>query len=169
MTTPRSKLVLPARCAGVCYPREADACLDYFRGFFSQQEGDGLALWEPDADAGTDLPAPRVILTPHIDFRVSGAAYGHAFAPWARRAATADLYVILGVGHRASLPWSLDGRDYATPLGTVPSAAEEILDVVARCHGLPLGEAAAHVGEHSIEFPLVLLQALRRLRGIDRP
>jgi len=163
----RHPLLLQARCAGVCYPRQADACLDYFRSFFAALgREEGLAPWEPEAEAA--LPPPRVLLTPHIDFRVSGRAYGHAFAPWVRRPAEADCYVILGVGHRASLPWSLDGRDYATPLGIVPSAAGAILEIVERS-GFPLGEAPAHEGEHSIEFPLVLLQALRLLRGIERP
>ncbi|SDT95324.1 hypothetical protein SAMN05444156_1026 [Verrucomicrobium sp. GAS474] len=171
-TSQRNPLLLSARCAGVCYPRQADACLEYFRSFFAHPGGEeGLAPWEPDAEAS--LPAPRLIVTPHIDFRVSGRAYGHAFAPWVRRPAEADCYVIVGVGHRAGLPWSLDGRDYATPLGTIPTAVPELLGIVAHTQQsgppLPLGEAAAHVGEHSIEFPLVLLQALRKLRGIDRP
>jgi MEMO1 family protein len=80
----------------------------------------------------------------------------------------ADVYVILGVGHRARQEWSIDGRDYMTPMGLVKIEA-------ALAHDLGLGvdfslsDPAAHEGEHSIEFVLVLLQALRRLRGVDRP
>ncbi|MDE1170213.1 MAG: AmmeMemoRadiSam system protein B [Verrucomicrobium sp.] len=155
--------MIGARCAGTCYPTEPEAALDYFRAFFGGADG---APWEPDAEK--DLPPPRAIVTPHIDFRVSPRAYGHAFAPWLRRPAEADVYLILGVGHRASLPWSLDARPYRTPLGTVQVEKALGEEIAAACP-FPLADLEAHVGEHSIEFPLVLLQALRKLRGIERP
>ena len=160
--TPRSELLLSGRCAGVCYPREAAACLDYFRAFFDQEGG---APWRAEAEAGE--PPLRGVLAPHIDFRVSTVAYSHAFDAWLRRP-TADVYLILGVGHRARLPWSIDGRDYATPLGKIAVETEMAAELLRRSP-FPLGDAQAHVGEHSIEFPLVLIQALRKLRGIERP
>ena len=154
--------VLPARCAGVCYPSDPEACLDYFRKFFDHPGG---AEWEADKESAQ--PIHRGIVAPHIDFRVSSKAYSHAFAPWLRRPAP-DLYLILGVGHRARREWSLDRRDYVTPLGRVPVEAPLLAEIVRNCP-LPLDDPSAHQGEHSIEFPLVLLQALRRLRGIERP
>ena len=107
------------------------------------------------------------IVTPHIDFRVSPKAYSHAFAPWLRRS-PADLYLILGVGHRARREWSIDRRDYMTPLGRAPVEASLAAEIIRACP-IPLDDPSAHQGEHSIEFPVVFLQALRRLRGIERP
>jgi AmmeMemoRadiSam system protein B len=153
---------LPCRCAGVCYPREREELLDYVQEFFDQPDG---PAWTPDAEAS--LPPQRGLLAPHIDFRVSTLGYARAFEGWLKRPA-ADTYLILGVGHRGGLPWSLDARPYLTPFGRVEAAAGLIKEIASGA-GFPLAEPSAHVGEHSIEFPVVLLQALRTLRGIERP
>lgn len=152
---------LLSRCAGICYPRDGHDCLAYFRQFFDQP---GATPW-PDAANSAD--AFFAALSPHIDFRVSTAAYSHAFARMLT-APMADVYVVLGVGHRAYREWSIDGRDYVTPMGLVPIEAALAHDLVSGVD-FSLADPKAHEGEHSIEFVLVLLQALRRLRGVDRP
>jgi MEMO1 family protein len=153
---------LSCRCAGICYPRDRDECIAYFRQFFDSPQA---APW-PTGVVKSAEPLLG-ILTPHIDFRVSTIAYSYAFAPLLL-APWADLYVILGVGHHGRQEWSVDGRDYATPFGLVPVEAGLASDLVREV-GFSLGDHASHEGEHSIEFPLVLLQSLRRAAGIDRP
>ncbi len=147
---------LPAEHHPACYPTDANAALDFFR------EGFALA-------ATLDLPpAPRDlklagIVAPHIDFRVSRRAYAAAFAPRLREP-LAETYLILGVGHRSRLEWNLDRRDYTTPLGRARCAVDWV-DALAGSDGDParFSEPKAHHGEHSIEFPLLWLQALHRL------
>jgi len=102
------------------------------------------------------------IVTPHIDFRVSLPAYAAAFQPLLAEP-LADTYLILGVGHRSRLEWNFDHRDYVTPLGTA-ICATDLVDALAA--GTERGRhfsPEAHVGEHSIEFPLLWLQALHQL------
>lgn len=156
---------LSARCAGVCYPKEGEAAPDYFQGFFDVPEA---APWSPDAEID-GLPT-RGVLMPHIDFRVgpAPAAYSWAFDAWVRRPVLADRYLVLGVGHRCGLPWSVDGRGHAAPLGTIPGEPELAARLIRECP-FPIAEPEGHAGEHSIEFPLVLLQALRARRGVERP
>jgi AmmeMemoRadiSam system protein B len=155
---------LPAEHHPACYPGDPASALDFFRA--------GFAL-----AAELDLPPapPRGklagIVAPHIDFRVSRRAYAAAFAPLLHEP-LAETYLILGVGHRSHLEWNLDRRDYTTPLGRATCAVDGV-DALAARAGDPARyfEPKAHHGEHSIEFPLLWLQALHRLHpdGAQRP
>ncbi|QSR83895.1 AmmeMemoRadiSam system protein B [Methylacidimicrobium sp. B4] len=158
----RRRQAIRCRCAGTCYPADERRALSYFRSFFSQP---GAApLPPPSAQGPTDLLG---VLSPHIDFRVSPKAYTHAFAPLAN-APEAEVYLILGVGHRSRLEWSIDDRDLLTPLGRALCEIESI-EWLRHQVEFPCEDPEAHDGEHSIEFPVVLLQALRAFRGDDRP
>jgi AmmeMemoRadiSam system protein B len=152
---------LPARLAGACYPRPAGKIRDFFRGFFP-------ALPQPLPENGAPPDSFLAVLAPHIDFRVSTRSYALAYAPWFS-APAADYYVILGVGHRARQEWSLDARAYQTPLGTVPSWTEGLEAFLDGVDYPLLEDPRAHEGEHSIEFPLLCLQAFRERRGIQTP
>jgi AmmeMemoRadiSam system protein B len=144
-----------------CYPSDPAKVLAFFR--------DALAL-----PTGATPPIPATsqlagIIAPHIDFRVSLRAYAAAFRPLLDDLPLADTYIILGVGHRSHLEWNLDRRDYVTPLGRAVCATEWV-------DALTVGTAPprhfspeAHVGEHSIEFPLVWLQALHQLSQNGKP
>jgi AmmeMemoRadiSam system protein B len=153
------KSSLSARCAGICYPTGVKEVRTFFDNFFGRPG---------------EAPLPRSgshpvlgCITPHIDFRVTTAAYGWAYqdllqAPWA------DTYLILGVGHRSHIEWSTDARGYQTPLGLVETDEEALSLLQAgapECFTHPSG----HVGEHSIEFPLVCLQAFRQRLGCTKP
>lgn len=157
----RRQRTIRCRCAGTCYPSDGLQTLSYFRSFFSKP---GAARLPSSAQSRTDLLG---ILSPHIDFRVSPRAYTHAFAPLAM-APEADVYLILGVGHRSRLEWSIDDRDLLTPLGRA-FAEVEAIEWLRNRVAFPCQDPGAHEGEHSIEFPIVLLQALRAFRGSDRP
>ncbi len=118
---------------------------------------------------GTSLAG---IVTPHIDFRVSLESYATAFRPLLDEP-LADTYLILGVGHRSRLEWNLDRRDYLTPLGRAFCAKDMVDALVAETEPALHFSAPAHEGEHSIEFPLLWLQALHQLHpsheGKEKP
>lgn len=156
----RRRQAIRCRCAGACYPGDERQALSYFRSFFSELGANPA----PSAPGSSDLLG---VLSPHIDFRVSAKAYAHAFAPLAG-APEAETYLILGVGHRSRLEWSVDDRDLLTPLGRALADFESIEHLRPQIE-FPFEDAGAHEGEHSIEFPIVLLQALRAFRGSDRP
>lgn len=152
--------VVVARSCGICYPNDPSACLDYLRNYLGEEP------W-PRTSGNHGTRKVLGILAPHIDLRVSQRAYREAYR-WLWQSDPADLYIILGVGHRARLEWSLDLRDYLTPLGRVQAdreMARKLLSVL----DVPLLEPKAHEEEHSIEFPLVLLQAARFWRGVGKP
>lgn len=138
-----------------CYPSDPSTALAFFRkAFESVPEGD-----LPPTPSNASLLG---IVTPHIDFRVSQRSYAAAFRPLLKEP-LADVYLILGVGHRSRLEWNLDRRDYVTPLGQV-ACATDLVDILAGdINPLHLFGPEAHRGEHSIEFALLWLQALHRL------
>ncbi|PTY02205.1 AmmeMemoRadiSam system protein B [Verrucomicrobia bacterium LW23] len=159
----------PATLAGVCYPADAQKLVQYVRRFW---DAPGGAIWGAAAkESGAPAPAATHylgVIAPHIDLRVAADAYSHAFDTL-RTQPPADTYLILGVGHHAMVEWSMDVFGYETPLGHIPcnvAAVKEIVEAVA----LETPQAAellmdtqAHAREHSIEFPLICLQAMRAL------
>lgn len=156
--------MIRASLAGTCYPAQRRELLDFVRGWFDQ---DGGAPWVLDGKTKS-ASTFRGVVSPHIDFRVNTSVYAQAFAPWLQ-APPADKVLVLGVGHRSRLEWSLNARSYETPLGIVKSdrrGLEFLADVLPK---EVWGDARGHTGEHSIEFPLICLQALRELRGITSP
>ena len=147
-----------------CYPSDPKLALAFFRKAWDLVPPDKL----PPAPESATLAG---ILTPHIDFRVSPASYAAAFRPLLDEP-LAEKYLIIGVGHRSRLEWNFDRRDYLTPLGRA-ECDEDLVDALT--YGIEparLFSPAAHEGEHSIEFPLLWLQALHRLHpegGTDAP
>ena len=146
---------LTAQFHSECYPSDPQRALAFFRKAFTSHPASAL----PAAPENGSLIG---IVTPHIDFRVSLAAYAAAFQPLLGEP-LADTYLLLGVGHRSRLEWNFDHRDYITPLGRAACATDLVDALTAGTerarHSLP----EAHVGEHSIEFPLLWLQALHQL------
>lgn len=135
-----------------CYPSGEVAALRYFRAALKKAPAPGVV---ESALAG--------VIAPHIDFRVSLEAHAAAFRPLLD-APLAGRYLILGVGHRSRLEWNLDRRDVVTPLGRA-ICERELVDALA---GPTFFAPDAHEGEHSIEFPLVFLQAIHRLHREPR-
>jgi AmmeMemoRadiSam system protein B len=138
-----------------CYPSGADAALAFFRDVMTSFRGAELP------------PAPKErpllgIVTPHIDFRVGLRSYAAAFHPLLE-SPLAETYLILGVGHRSPLEWNFDRRDYVTPLGRAVCATDLVDRLADGADSAAFFSPLAHHGEHSIEFPLLWLQALHRL------
>ena len=136
-----------------CYPSDRAAALRYFRAALRKA---------PSLPAGAGPLAG--IIAPHIDFRVSLDAHATAFRPQLD-APLAERYLILGVGHRSHVEWNFDTRDYETPLGRAICEC----DLVNELAGASTLDPAAHAGEHSIEFPLVFLQAIHQRRAEAPP
>lgn len=144
-------LALSAEHHPDCYPSERTAALNHFRS----------ALRKADTTTEIESSASLAgVIAPHIDFRVSLAAHAAAFRPLLDEP-LAERYLILGVGHRSPLEWNLDRRDYVTPLGRA-FCDRDLVDALAT--PAQFGPEA-HEGEHSIEFPLLFLQAIHELHS----
>lgn len=153
---------LKPRCAGICYPKTEKEALSFFRNWFDQPSSPS---WKPQIGSEKNVLG---LLVPHIDYRVTQTAYAWAYEKLLT-APVADTYLILGVGHQSQQEWSLDARNFLTPFGEIP-ADFDLIQTIA--HSLPfptLNQPKAHEGEHSIEFPVVALTALRKLMGIEQP
>jgi hypothetical protein len=135
-----------------CYPSEKAAALKFFRS--------ALKKGTPSSPADSALAG---VIAPHIDFRVSMEAHATAFRPLLD-VPLAERYLILGVGHRSRLEWNLDRRDYETPLGRAVCDREMVEGLGQPSLFAPDG----HEGEHSIEFPLLFLQAVHLLHPEPR-
>ncbi|MBN2433052.1 MAG: AmmeMemoRadiSam system protein B [Acidobacteria bacterium] len=141
----------PPALAGQAYPGEADTLREFL---------DGMA---PPLDIRDRIPpgrAVKAIIAPHIDFLAGRRVYAAAYAAWPE--AAPQRILLLGTGHQLG-EWffSLTEKDYETPLGTLPTAA----DTVARLREAA-GECAApddfaHRSEHSLEFQSLFIR--RRL------
>jgi len=134
-----------------CYPSHPAEALAHFQAALLKVPSPDRILAEPLAG----------IIAPHIDFRVSLKAHAAAFRPLLDLP-LAERYLILGVVHRSPLEWNLDTRDYETPLGRAVCERDLVAQLVASSH------PSSHAGEHSIEFPLVFLQAIHQLHAKPR-
>jgi MEMO1 family protein len=146
-------------CAGSVYPEdpcELRAALDRW-----------LSAAKPPAPAGPAAPgdaAPRLVVSPHIDYARGAAGYAHAARALAAASAEADLFVVFGTAHEGPRHlFTLTRRDYATPLG-VAGTDRAAVDAVARDlgEGEALGSERFHDHEHSVELPLLVLQHVAR-------
>jgi len=160
----KQKHAIRASCHGFSYPSDPVACLTKFRSFFDQP---GACAWPEKNTIGKEKKERLAVLSPHIDFQVSPKAYTHAFSHWFSRA-EADFFIILGVGHHSRLEWSIDSRDYITPLGRAYNR-RDIVELIERSVNFSLADPYGHQKEHSIEFPIVFMQALRYWMGIQKP
>lgn len=147
-----------AQHAGKCYPADRDGVLGMVRAHF--EKGVGALPPAPDRN-GSRGPLPGLVV-PHLDFRVGGPVYSHgyrellSFEP-------ADMYVILGVGHRCPAELSVSRKGYQTVLGEVSCDRGFVEDLAARVP-FPIDvEPLSHHEEHSIEFAVIYLQAMAAL------
>jgi MEMO1 family protein len=149
----RAATVRAAAHAGTSYPAEPGALHGQLDGFFS-----GV----PSAPSGARL---RGVIAPHIDLRVGGTGYGHAY----HQIASADRIervVILGTAHYGGATlFAATRKDFATPLGTVVTDRDFLDRLAARTPQDLYADELLHRTEHAVEFQTVMLQHVLGARG----
>ncbi len=132
--------------AGTSYPDDAAALRTHLDAFFEEIH---------PAAPGAPLAG---LVAPHIDLRVGGRAYGHAYATLAS-AAPAVRYVVLGTSHAGGTARVVATRkDFATPLGTVTTDRAFLDRLSARTPRDLYADETLHRTEHAVEFQVVMLQ-----------
>jgi len=133
---------------------------------------DGAALrQEIDAMlAGVPAAVPASIcglVAPHLDYARGGPCYAAAYAGLAQRPA-AERFVILGTNHAGqSASVVATTKDFQTPLGLARTDARFIEHLEQRL-GSPLcTHELDHVGEHSIELQVHVLQHIMQERPFE--
>lgn len=146
----------PAAHAGVSYPADPEELRKKLDSFYAS--GAGLPAVTRAGNNGYAFVAGAIV--PHIDLRVGGACYTHAYRALAE-SAPAEVYVILGTGHGGLLNcYSCLPQDFETPLGLVKHDDRFVAEL-ARQHSFALfSEPLPHRTEHTIEFQTIFLQHL---------
>ncbi|MBL9076450.1 MAG: AmmeMemoRadiSam system protein B, partial [Planctomycetes bacterium] len=125
----------------------------------------------------TDLVGPgrgptarlRGLVAPHIDLWRGRAGYRAAYGELLG-APPADLYVLFGTGHAGpDAPLTGCELDWATPLGTAPTARGFVAEVHAALGAPDPAALLMHRDEHSVEFQVLFLQHLHERRGLPPP
>ncbi len=107
---------------------------------------------------------PPGILVPHLDFRVGGHVYPHGYYPLIGAEAPEQV-IVLGVAHHAAVDVAVSRRGFSSPLGDLQPALDLYEALRGECsqEAFEVEECECFDGEHSIEFPLIYLQALGRI------
>ncbi|MDE2291122.1 MAG: AmmeMemoRadiSam system protein B, partial [Elusimicrobia bacterium] len=141
----------PAWLAGRSYPDEPGALEAELAGFLP-------AAPPPEAP-------PTGLIAPHIDFPRGGPGYGAAYRELLG-APLPPVCVVIGVAHRTPpTPLALAAKDFETPLGAVPLAAELAEAFAARAPFDVRADELVHRSEHSVEFQAVWLAWARGRAG----
>jgi AmmeMemoRadiSam system protein B len=117
------------------------------------------------AKVSTNGSNPGIVglVSPHIDYPRGGPVYASVWSQAAEAIRAADLAVIFGTDHSGGAGrLTLTRQNYATPYGTLPTAAD-VVDAVAAAIGeeAAFAEEVHHRQEHSIELAAVWLHHLR--------
>lgn len=164
----RQAPVRPPACIG-SYPGEPAELTRFLEAQWTRPDGPGGG--PGGGPIGRARGPIRGIVSPHIDLHRGGHAYAHAWRAVAE-SCPAELFVIFGTSHTGTAPleggggrpprFALTAKDFATPLGTVPTD-RELLERLQRAYRGPddlfAGELH-HRHEHSIEFQTVWLAHL---------
>jgi AmmeMemoRadiSam system protein B len=140
-------------CIGV-YEEDPKALREQFRDLFDHPHSSGHPR------EARDDGKVRAALLPHIDYTRGGASYTWPLKEVVE-STPAKLFVIIGTSHYSPHRFTLTRKDFATPLGVVPTDRAYV-DRLASHYGDGLfdDEIRAHLPEHSIELEVVLLQYL---------
>jgi hypothetical protein len=101
--------------------------------------------------------APRLVVSPHVDFARGARSYAHAARALA--AADAELFVVFGTAHQTPARlFTLTRLDFATPLGVVRTDRRAVDALLGALGDETLfADELVHRDEHSIELNAVLL------------
>ncbi|HEY2525003.1 MAG TPA: AmmeMemoRadiSam system protein B [Candidatus Binataceae bacterium] len=166
----------PARApafAGLCYETEASRLCAEIESFFERPHAPGRDALAAAPPSSTGQAASLAgLIAPHIDPRRGAAAYAWAYNEL-RRSERPELIVILGTSHYGAGPelFSATRKDYATPLGAVPTDRAFVERLAARYAGARGGDLFAdemlHRNEHSIEFQALFLAWALGVQGYE--
>ncbi len=140
----------PAALAGLSYPSNERDLRLLLEGYIPA----------PSAQALSDSPMIALV-SPHIDYRRGGAAYGSAYQRL--QSQSHDLYLIIGTCHQYSTTlFQLTAKNFATPLGMLPSDSRFIEKLAAR-YGIDrsFADELMHRREHSLELQTPFLRHVR--------
>ena len=148
----------PAHVGGV-YRSDPTELKNQLEGFFSDPLGPGLP------NSHIEVPPPKAIVAPHIDFHRGGPAYAWAYKPLAESDG-ADLYILLGTSHYSGrTPYILTLKDFETPLGVVETDRGFVQRLQAACAEDCFNDEYLHRSEHSLEFQVVFLKYIAQRRA----
>lgn len=124
------------------------------------EEPELLSAWL-ESVVGTSAPRssrpPRIIVAPHIDFRVNTGAYASAYGTL--RGCSYDRVVLLGTGHSIHEGLYCPTRkNYVTPLGETRTDSEAVAKLLAAGNGVLSPDDWPHRTEHALEFQVLFLQ-----------
>ena len=155
-----SRPVRPVAVAGTFYPAERDRLTAALESYLAEPHGrasdpGGGPSESAAVGGGRRVPA---LIAPHAGWVYSGVVAGTVL----RAAAIPATCIILAPNHTGSGRTAggsvLRSRDYATPLGTVPTD-EPLADALMAAAGDSLADdPAAHAAEHGVEVLLPFLQ-----------
>lgn len=149
----------PAHLAGRSYAADPGELAAEMAAFFARPGAPGRA------PAPRSKTRPTGLIAPHIDFHRGGAGYAWAYQDLLG-SSLPPLCVVIGVAHRTPrTPLVLAAKDFETPLGPVPLAAELARDLE---DGAPFdlrADEMVHRAEHSAEFQAVWLAYARQALG----
>lgn len=151
----------PASLAGRSYAAKPAELELEMASFFGRPGAPGA---EP---APASRPKPTGLVAPHIDFHRGGAGYA-----WAYRdilgSSLPPLCVVIGVAHRSpGTPLVLARKDFETPLGTLPLAADLAAALEKDSPYDLRADELVHRTEHSVEFQAVWLAYAGRRLGTE--
>lgn len=139
----------PSHADGSTYPADPEMLRDWLEAILNSPEATGE--WTGDA--------PRILVAPHIDFRVNTSVYASAYRTL--RGHAYDRVILLGTGHSISEGlYCPTLKAYSSPLGatrTDTTATRRLLDAA---NGIAAPDDFPHRGEHALEFQLLFLQHL---------
>jgi AmmeMemoRadiSam system protein B len=144
-------MMLHAAHAGQAYPNDPDSFRTLVRTAVEAA---------PPVSCPDTLP---MLIVPHIDLRIDLETYAAAYRAWISRSSFPETIAILGVGHRCPHEFSLVPTRFTTPLGVVESEAETCDAIRTQLDFETARSPETWEGEHSLEFAIVWLQALRDL------
>ena len=143
-----------AAFAGLSYPVDPRALLKSFRCLLK----DAVS---PAKHARA--VSPQHIIVPHIDFRVNLELYASSYSLFLNARELPEIFYILGVGHQCPHEFSACRCNYTTPLGSVLSDNDCLEFMQKECGSDIERSPATFVHEHSLEYVVIWLQALRDL------
>jgi AmmeMemoRadiSam system protein B len=145
-------------CAGGVYSAEPDGLARQLDLLYTQDGGPGGP--KPFAPTGAE---PRLVLSPHIDYRRGRHSFAWAFKELAERS-SATIYVIVATSHYSFSRFVLTLKDFRTPFG-LTKTHRDFVDLLVDVYGREaFDDEYAHHPEHSIELMLPLLHHARQGR-----